>query len=184
MPMAAKEKCVGFLSLLLAAIFINPNSFSAQNQSQESVKRNFVLTIQDNLLSLKATDASLLEILEEVGRRMKIEIVAAVLEKEKITAEFDKLSLEDAIKRLTPNYSHAMISEPGGKKISKIIVLQKGGETARPIPATKAPEIKRPETVARPAPAVKKETVREKAPVEPQPSFKFEFDHWQFEKRK
>ena len=182
--MAAKEKCVGFLCLLLVSIFVNPNSFSAQNQSQERVKRNFVLTIQDNLLSLKATDALLIEVLEEVGRRMKIEMVAAVPEKEKITAEFNQLPLEEAIKRLTPNYSHAMISEPGGKKISKIIVLQKGGEPARPVPAAKAPEIKRPETVARPAPSVKQEIVKEKAPVEPQPSFKFEFDPSQFEKRK
>ena len=182
--MTKKEGLVGFLSLSLLTILIHPSYLLAQNQITGKGQSNFTLTIQGNLISLKATDASLIEVLEEVGRRMKIEVVAAVPEKEKITAEFDKLSLEDAIKRLTPNYSHAMISEPGGKKISKIIVLQKGGETARPVPAAKAPEIKRPETVARPAPSVKQEIVKEKAPVVPQPSFKFEFDPSQFEKRK
>jgi hypothetical protein len=182
--MTKKERIAGVLTLFFLGLFINPTDLSAQNQPAAKGKTGFVLTIQDNLLSLKATDASLIEVLEEVGRRMKIEVVAALPEKEKITAEFNKLSLEDAIKRLTPNYSHAMISEPGGKKISKIIVLQKGGETARPVPAAKAPKIKRSETVARPAPSVKQEIVKEKAPVVPQPSFKFEFDPSQFEKRK
>ncbi|MDP2607366.1 MAG: hypothetical protein Q8S00_32935, partial [Deltaproteobacteria bacterium] len=127
--MTKKDRIAGVLTLFFLGFFINPTDLSAQNQPAAKGKTGFVLTIQDNLISLKATDALLLEILQEIGRRMKIEMVAPLPEKGKITAEFDKLSLEDAIKRLTPHYSHAMISEPGGKKISKIIVLQKGGET-------------------------------------------------------
>lgn len=180
--MTKKERVIGFLSILSLTFIFNATSLPAQSQSTGKAKPAFVVTVRDNLISLKATDASLIEVLEEIGKRTKIEIVAPLPEKEKITAEFDKLPLEEAIKRLTPNYSHAMISEPGGKRIGKIIVLQKGGETARPVPATKAPGIKRPETAAKPTPSVKPETVKEKPPA--QESFKFEFDPSQFEKRK
>jgi len=39
---------------------------------------------------------------------MKIEVVAPPPEKHRDTAEFDKRPLEDAIKRLTPNYAYAI----------------------------------------------------------------------------
>lgn len=179
--MSKRERAIGLASLLFLHAVLNAANLSAQNQPAVKPKPAFVLTVQDNLVSLKAKDAALIEVLEEIGKRMKVEIVGAVSEKEKVTAEFEKLPLEEAIKRLTPNYSHAMVSDPSGKGISKIIVLQKGGETARPIPATKPAEIKRPET--KPAPSVKQEVIEEKPPVQQEP-FKFEFDPSKLEKRK
>jgi hypothetical protein len=96
-------------------------------------KGDFVLTVKDNLISLKAKDASLKDILEEIGRRMKIDVVATIPEKEKLTAEFEKLPLEQAVQRLSTNYSYQIDSEKSGKPITKLIVLDKEAGTVRTI---------------------------------------------------
>jgi type II secretory pathway component GspD/PulD (secretin) len=98
------------------------------------------LTIKDNLISLRAKDASLKEILEEIGRRMKIDVVAGLPDTKKITAEFENLSIGEAVNRLSTNYSYVMDSTNGQAKITKIIVLEKGKETAGSTPTTKKEE--------------------------------------------
>jgi hypothetical protein len=85
--------------------------------------------VNDNLIFLKAKDASLKEILEEIGRRMKIDVVGNVPEIEKVTAELDKLPLEQAVQRLSTNYSFQIDSEKAGKPITKLIVLVRGKQT-------------------------------------------------------
>jgi hypothetical protein len=76
-------------------------------------------TVEDNLLSLKAKDASLKEVLEEIGRRMKVDVVAGIPDTKKITAEFENLSLEEAVSRLSTNYSYVMDSTNGKRRSPK-----------------------------------------------------------------
>jgi hypothetical protein len=54
----------------------------------------------------------------------------------KITAEFENLSLEEAVNRLSTNNSYVMDSTNGEKKITKNIVLEKGTETELSTPTT------------------------------------------------
>jgi hypothetical protein len=54
-------------------------------QGAPTTRTDFVLTVKDNLISLSEKDASLKEVLEEIGRRMKIDVVGNVAENEKIT---------------------------------------------------------------------------------------------------
>ena len=113
-------------------------------------KVDFVLTVRDNLISLKAKDASLKEVLEEIGRRMKIDVIAGIPDATKITAEFENLSVEEAVNRLSTNYSYVMDSTTGQRKITKIIVLEKGKETTVSTPTTKKEEKPvKPESKAR-----------------------------------
>jgi len=100
---------------------------SLQEESKSESKADFVLTIKDNLISLSAKDASVKEIIEEIGRRVKIEVVASISKEEKITIEFNKLSIEDAIKRLREyaNIVYLKYSEKEKGKITKIMVLPK-----------------------------------------------------------
>lgn len=51
--MSKKTKLVGFLGVLLLLIFIYAINLSANNHTTGKGKVNFVLTIQDNLVSLK-----------------------------------------------------------------------------------------------------------------------------------
>jgi hypothetical protein len=56
-----------------------------------AAKPDFVLTIKDNLVSLTATNASLKKVLEVIGQRMSIEVLALLPDQEKITTEFEQL---------------------------------------------------------------------------------------------
>jgi hypothetical protein len=61
-------------------------------------KRNasFVLTIHEGLFSLRATQASLKEILDAIGRRMHIEVVTQLPADQTVTIAFDRLPLDAA----------------------------------------------------------------------------------------
>jgi len=114
---------------------------------------DFVLTVQNSLLSLRAQEASLKAILEAIGRELAIGVVAHISAHEKITVQFDRLSLTDALQRLHTNYAYVM----EGKKVVKLIVLPSGKERLR------EPESRRPAEVSG------------KAAPQPAP-FRFEFD--------
>jgi hypothetical protein len=88
--------------------------------------------VKGSSISLKAKDASLKEILEEIGRRMKIEVIANIPREQKITTELDMMYLEDALKRFKTNYAY--ITKTGKQKgnITKIVVVPKGGEKMLP----------------------------------------------------
>ena len=138
---------------------------------QAESKSDFVLTIKDSLISLTAKDASLKEIVEEIGRRMKIEVVANISEDEKITIHFEKLSIEDAIKRLSTNYIYVADLEKTKGKITKMIVLLKGKGTA-------VSTIKEEKKLVKSESSAGKKIASEKSP-RPEP-FKFEFDPSEF----
>jgi len=106
-----------------------------------------------------------------IGRRMKIEVVADISEEEKITIRFDKLSLEDAVKKLRTSYAYVWNSEKEEGKITKIVLLPEGKGTVLSRPATKESKIKEEKSL------VKTES-KEKS-LRPEP-FKFEFDPSEF----
>jgi type II secretory pathway component GspD/PulD (secretin) len=147
-----------FLSLLSA-----PDTFGGEAErspkGKAAAKADFVITIKNNLISLEAKDASLKEVLEEIGRKMKIDVVAGIPYTKKITAEFENLSIEEAVNRLSTNYSYVMDSANGERKITKIIVLQKGTETALSMPATKESTIKKEERLVKPESKAKEDVI-------------------------
>lgn len=82
-------------------------------------KGDYVITVKSNRISLKAMDASLKEIVEELGRKTNIDVVAAISASKKITAAFENLSIEEAVERLSTNYSYVMDSTKGQKRSPK-----------------------------------------------------------------
>jgi type II secretory pathway component GspD/PulD (secretin) len=153
---------IGFLAAGIPAAQIFGAESEGKPQGNPAAKPDFVLTVKDNLISLKAKDASLKEVLEEMGRRMKIDVVASLPDNRKITAEFEKLSLEEAVNRLSTNHSNVMDSTKGGRKITKIIVLAKAKETALSRPMESA--IKKEERSVKPETRVREEAVIKESP--------------------
>ena len=163
------EKVFRIIILLFLPLFITPSgTFGAEAdrgvKGKSATKADFTLTVKDNLISLKAQDASLKEVLEEIGRRMKIDVVAGIPDTKKITAEFENLSIEEAVNRLSTNYSYVMDSTNGERKITKIIVLEKGKETVPSIPTTKESTIKKEEKPIKPETRVREEDSRKESP--------------------
>lgn len=158
------ERSFGVIILLLPLLIITAALCGGETDRKtegESVRKSkFILTTNDSLLSLRARDASLKEILEAIGRRMKIEMVGNIPQEERITIAFDKLTLEDAIKSLSKNYAFVKESGKEKERITKITILSENrsrGEFPQPAP---------------------EELVKEK-PGRPEP-FKFEFDPSEF----
>ena len=103
------EKFFGLIIILLPLLII-PTILSGGEADTNperipEIQADYVLMVKGSLISLKAKDASLKEILEEIGRRMKIEVVANIPREEKITIELDMMYLGDAIKRFKTNYA-------------------------------------------------------------------------------
>ncbi|HEY7492005.1 MAG TPA: hypothetical protein VIH59_12960 [Candidatus Tectomicrobia bacterium] len=108
---------------------------------------DFVLTVQGSLLSLRAQDASLKAILEAIGRELAIGVVAHIPAHEKITVQFDGLSLTDALQRLHANHAYVM----EGEKVVQLMVLPSGKERLR-VPASRRPAETGGQAVPQPAP--------------------------------
>ena len=158
-----------WVSILLISLLITPNSLFGEEadkkpEVESKSKADFVLTIKEDLISLSAKDASLKDIVEEMGRRMKIEVVARIPKEEKITIEFDKLSIENAIKKFSTSYAYVWNSEKEGGKLTKIVLLPEGKGTAV-------------STIKGKKRLVKSESKEESPRPEP---FKFEFDPSEF----
>ncbi len=109
--------------------------WEAGKKSEEKLEGNtdFDLSIKEGNISLSAKDASLKEVLKEIGQRIKVEVVGNIPEGEKVSVKFDKLSIVAALEKLGINYGYLMGSERGEKKIFKIFALPRGKET---IPST------------------------------------------------
>jgi hypothetical protein len=131
----------------------------------------FILNIQGDLVSLQATQASIKELIEEIGRRMDIEVVARLPSQERITIAFDKLPIAEAMKRFGRDVNYVVVEEAGkgSGKITKIIVFPKrdGVPPARPGGQLA-------EGSATPEPRQQQPAVPEESP-RPQP-FRFEFN--------
>jgi hypothetical protein len=66
----------GLLGPRVAPAQIFAGEAETNPKGKPATKADFVLTVKDNLISLKAKDALLKEVLEEIGRRMKIDVVS------------------------------------------------------------------------------------------------------------
>ena len=171
------------VSILLISLLITPNFLfggeaDKKYKVQTEIKSDFVLTIKDSLISLNAKDASLKEITEKIGRKMKIEVVADISEEEKITTKFDKLSLEEAIKKLRTSYAYVWNSEKKEGKITKIVLLPEGKGTVLSRPTNRESEVKGEKRLVKSESRAVKKIASEKSP-RPEP-FKFEFDPSEF----
>lgn len=165
----------------LAAVLAGEADKQPEGQSVE--QGDFELTIEGDLISLSAEDASLEAVVQEIGRRMSIDVDAYIPAEERITVEFDNLPIEAAIKRLSERFLYLTDTSKGDHRVTKIYLLPKGEErvlssredTGSEETIEQDPTIKGEETVLSSKEGIgSKETV-EQDPSRPEP-FKFEFD--------
>ncbi|MCP5002463.1 MAG: hypothetical protein GY941_00700 [Planctomycetes bacterium] len=141
-----RSVCAVIIFSLMAALFLIPVSVFSEDvgtniegkPSEDKV--GYDLSIKDGLISLNAKESSLGAIIDEIGKTMKIDVVGNVHEEERISVEFENLSLKDALEMLSLNYGYQMNTEAntekreetnyeGQSQIAKIIVVPKERET-------------------------------------------------------
>ena len=89
---------------------------------------DFVLRVEEGRLSLHAQQASVHEILQEIGRQMAIDIIGNLPseEDETVTVEFEQLPLVEALPRLSGNYGYQKATDGKTQRVTKLFVLPKG----------------------------------------------------------
>ena len=87
------------LHLILPAVLSgsDPNQISNEEFGK---KVNYELSVKDNLITLNAEDAFLKKILEDIGQRMNIEVIARIPVEDIITIQFANLPLEEVLKEI------------------------------------------------------------------------------------
>jgi hypothetical protein len=112
--------------ILSAAVCLGMSSATcAQTVADTSgLQPGFTLTVQDELISLKAQDAPLAAIIEEIGRRMDIQVEVEIPETATANFAFERLPLQEVLKRFGRyvNYGYVERWEQGNLRISSITV--------------------------------------------------------------
>ena len=105
----------------------------------------FVLTSQDQRVSLEAREASVKAIIEELGRQLHIEVKVSEGAEKTVQVTFAQLSVEEALERLKAaadiDYFIAYQKDvrTQAEKISRIEIVAKGTETmAQPVKVSPA----------------------------------------------
>jgi hypothetical protein len=157
-----------FLLVLMAGATLTQAAQSTQ------VVGTFQLKISQGYLSLEATEASLVQIFQEIGKQGKITFDSNIGPEEKITIRLERVPLEDGIRQLAKNVTIFYTENPKDKtrRISRIVVVSEGKESV-PVQTKTSPQ---PENVKEPAP----QTATKKPAAQPEP-FKFEFDPGKFD---
>lgn len=164
------------LSLLMISYPVEGEERSDGPDKESMSKRSYSLTIEENVISLSATNASLKEIVEEIGHRMKIEVVTHIRNDETISIKFDDLPIEESIRRLSTNHVYLIDSEREKGRIAKIVILPKGQGK---VSSGRIKEQTRRDTYSQ-ATSQKKTSGKSSESV----PFKFEFDPSKFLKEK
>lgn len=129
-----------------------------QNEMSQSA---FRVKVANAFLSVDAKGAPLVKVFEEIGKQAGIAVEGNIGPAETVTMRFEKVPLEEGIKRLSNNVTIHYADKPNqkGHRITKIVVLAEDQRKGTRTQETKA---------AKPSKAVEPEP-------RPEP-FKFEFD--------
>ena len=160
------------LGMFLHGLAVAQNSTLSLPAGQ--VPGTFQVKVNEGYLSLDATEASLVQIFQEIGKQAKITFDSNIGPEEKVTIRLERVPLEDGIRQLAKNVSIFYTENPKDKtrRISRIVVVSEGKESV-PVQTKTSPQ---PENVKEPAP----QTATKKPAPQPEP-FKFEFDPRKFD---
>ena len=148
--------------LVLASLFLVFALTSAQAAQPPTAKDpagSFQVKFNEGYLSVDAREAPLVKIFDEISKQARITVEGSVAPEEKITIQFERVALEEALKRLAKNISiiYTQGTKDESPRIAKIVVLPEG-QRVKTEQAESAKSSKTSEPSPRPEP------------------FKFEFD--------
>jgi hypothetical protein len=160
--------------VLLACLVAMSQAAEQSMPANSQPPGTFQLKVSQGYLSLEATEASLVQIFQEIGKQAKITFDSNMGPEEKITIRLERVPLEDGTRQLAKNVTIFYTENPKDKtrQISRVVVVSEGKESV-PVQTKTSPQ---PENVKEPAP----QTATKKPAPQPEP-FKFEFDPGKFD---
>ena len=166
-----------FLLLAVFSIVGFTQLSAAETASNTKPGKDYLLQIEGGLISLQATDVPLIQIVEDIGKQLDIQVVVQIPEDERVTVQFESLPLDEALQRLSQN--HALMTDKDARTISKIFLLPKGQEAPMEQAVVSTPEpVSLPESSAQTTREARSGNQPESKESKP---FEFTFDPSQFE---
>jgi hypothetical protein len=140
--------------------------FAQSEKSTSKVPQSgtFRVKVAEEHLSVEANQAPLAKIFEEIGKQARIVVDSSIGPEEKVTIHFDRVPLEEAIKKLAKNVSvfYSQDSKDKAPRIARVVVL--GEEKTRSLSRSPAPT----------------QILKASEPAPKAEPFKFEFDPAKF----
>ena len=136
MKITLKTLCVGALISLLVSAPLLVGASKSQPSVADLTPAEFILTVEeDQFISLRAHEASLNAIVQDIGQKMGIEVLGTIPNDEAVITAFDRLPVAETLQRLSPNYGYQLRSGKGGQEVATIFVLPNPDGFVRPKPA-------------------------------------------------
>jgi hypothetical protein len=144
----------------VSVVFVITLAQAAQQPTMKNPVESFQVKFNEGYLSVNAYYAPLVKIFDEIRKQTGIAVDGSIGPEERITIQFERVDLEEGLKRLAKNISIVYTQTPKDKtpRIVKIVILP---EKQKPPPARVEAPTKSSKT-GEPSP-------------QPEP-FKFEFD--------
>lgn len=123
------------LSLICFLLLSTPGSATADPKGNLDKDPTFVVQVKDQLLTVKVKDIPLKKILREIADQAWVKIVFHGSTEGLLSANFSTISLDEGLKRLSRDTSHAFIfarkkTKVAEPEIKEIVIYPKGGESA------------------------------------------------------
>jgi len=116
--------CITAVLLCLVSIVqAEDKQKAAKTQTQQSQRAPSV-QFDNDLLTVKADDVPLQEVLQEIARQSDLSVEGSGLLEDKITIQFDRLALDEGLRLILRRYSFALVYVQKAPEGTQPVVLQ------------------------------------------------------------
>jgi len=85
------------------------------------------LTVDGDKVTLRVADGRLLDVVEDLGRRLGFEVVATSIRDLRISTEFQDLPTREAIRRICDAVGYVEVPDPATGRIMRLVLTAGGG---------------------------------------------------------
>ena len=116
--------CIAVALLCLVSIVQAEDVPKATKTQTQQSRRALSVQFDNDLLTVKAEDVPLQEVLQEIARQSGLSVEGSGLLEDNITIQFDRLALEEGLRRILRRYSIAMVYVQKAPEGTQPVVLQ------------------------------------------------------------
>lgn len=116
--------CIAVVLLCLVNIVQAEDVLKAAKTQTQQSQRALSVQFDNDLLTVKAEDVPLQEVLQEIARQSDLSVEGSGLLEDKITIQFDRLALDEGLRLILRRYSFALVYVQKAPEGTQPVVLQ------------------------------------------------------------
>lgn len=116
--------CITVVLLCLVNIVQAEDVLKATKTQTQQSQRALSVQFDNDFLTVKAEDVPLQEVLQEIARQSDLSVEGSGLLEDKITIQFDRLTLDEGLRLILRRYSFALVYVQKAPEGTQPVVLQ------------------------------------------------------------